>query len=133
MRRGTWQRISARVKNRNPTVPCWLSLLSAALVTKLGAGEPSPLQPSIPPPPIALLLLIHLSPALLYTISCHTCVCSTLSCWCIVSPHVAQSNTSSRRCGSPESINYFHAKEAHLVQAPNRTYLVTSSSDNHVE
>lgn len=39
--------ISARVKNRNPTVPCWLSFMSAALVTKLVASEPLPLQSSI--------------------------------------------------------------------------------------
>lgn len=51
MRQGTWQkprRISARVKNRNPTVPCWLSLMSAALVTELAASEPLA-TPSIPP------------------------------------------------------------------------------------
>lgn len=42
--------ITARVKNRNPTVPCWLSFMSAALDTKLVASEPLPLQSSIPPP-----------------------------------------------------------------------------------
>ena len=39
--------ITARVKNRNPTVPCWLSLMSAALVTELAASE-SPPHPASP-------------------------------------------------------------------------------------
>lgn len=64
------RRISARVKNRNPTVPCWLSLMSAALVTELAASEPPPLQSSIPPPPPIPLLLslsVFLGPTLLHT------------------------------------------------------------------
>ncbi len=63
------RRISARVKNRNPTVPCWLSLMSAALVTELAASELPPLQFSIPPPPLPLLISLSffLCPTLLHT------------------------------------------------------------------
>lgn len=40
--------IMVRVKNRNPTVPCWLSLMSAALVTELAASEPTGCHSSPP-------------------------------------------------------------------------------------
>lgn len=50
--------VSERVKNRNPTVPCWLSFMAAALVTKLVASEPLPLQLSIPPPSSPLLFIL---------------------------------------------------------------------------
>lgn len=60
--------ISARVKNRNPTVPCWLSFVSAALVTELVASEPLPLQFSVPPPPIFLLLFLFFSVRLSFTL-----------------------------------------------------------------
>lgn len=64
------RRISARVKNRNPTVPCWRSLMSAALVTELAASELPPLHFSIPPsPPIPLLISVSFfhRPTLLHT------------------------------------------------------------------
>lgn len=63
------RRISTRVKNRNPPVPCWLSLMSAALVTELAASEPPPLHSSIPPPiPLLLFLCLSVSVQLSFTL-----------------------------------------------------------------